>query len=62
MAEAFTRLSGFHWIIDDIIIYDNNATEHAHHVKAFFQQYADRQITLNLDRCHFFHYCRFQAV
>ena len=27
MAEAFTGLSGFHLIVDDIIIYDDDATE-----------------------------------
>ena len=54
MAEAFTGLSGFRRIVDDIIIYDNDATEHAHHVKAFLQRCADRQIALNLDKCHFF--------
>ena len=51
MAEAFTGLSGFHQIVDNIVIYDNDATENAHHVK---QRCADRQIALNLDKCHFF--------
>ena len=53
MAEAFTGLSGFRRIVDDIVIYDDDATEHAHHVKAFLQRCADRQIALNLDKCHF---------
>ena len=54
MVEAFTGLSGFHQIIDDMIIYDSDVTEHAHHVKAFLQRCTDRQIALNLDKCHFF--------
>ena len=35
MAEAFTGLSGFRRIVDDIVIYDSNATQHAHHVRTF---------------------------
>ena len=35
-------------------IYDSNATQHAHHVRTFLQQCADKQIALNLDKCHFF--------
>ena len=34
MAKAFTGLLGFRQIVDDIVIYDSNATEHAHHVTA----------------------------
>ena len=54
MAEAFTGLPGFRQIVDDIVIYDSDATEHVHHVKAFLQRCANRQIVLNLDKCHFF--------
>ena len=34
MAEAF---SGFPRIVDDIVIYDSDATQHAHHVRTFLQ-------------------------
>ena len=54
MVEALTGLSGFHWIIDDIIIYDSGVTDHVHHVKTFLQRCTDRQITLNVAKCHFF--------
>ena len=55
MAEAFTGLSGFRWIVDNIVIYDNDAIEHAYHAKDFLQRCTYRQITwLNLDKCHFF--------
>ena len=54
MAEAFAGLSGFRWIVDDIVIYDSDATQHAHHVRIFLQRCVDKQISLNLDKCHFF--------
>ena len=54
MAEAFAELSGFCPIVDDIVIYDSDATQHANHVRSFLQRCADKQITLNLDKCHFF--------
>ena len=54
MAEAFAGLSRFHRIIDDIVIYDSDATQHAQHVRAFLQRCADKQIALNLEKCHFF--------
>ena len=54
MAEAFAGLSGFRRIVDDIVIYDSDATQHAQHVRTFLQRCADKQIALNLDKCHFF--------
>ena len=54
MAEAFAGLSGFRQIIDDIVIYDSDATQHANHVRNFLQRCADKQIALNLDKCNFF--------
>ena len=53
MAEAFAGLSGFRWIVDDIVIYDSDATQHANHVRAFLQRCADKQIALNLEKCRF---------
>ena len=50
MAEAFTGLSGFL----RIVIYDSDAMQHAHHVRTFLQRCADKQIALNLNKCHFF--------
>ena len=36
-------------------IYDSDATQHANHVRAFLQRCADKQIALNIDKCHFSH-------
>ena len=37
MTEAFAGLSGFRRIVDDIVIYDSNVTDHVAHVKQFLQ-------------------------
>ena len=54
MAEAFAGLSGFRCIVDDIIIYNSDATQHAAVVRTFLQRCADKQIALNIEKCHFF--------
>jgi len=54
MAEAFIGLSGFRRIVDDIVIYDSNAAQHAASVRAFLQRCVDKQIALNIDKCLFF--------
>ena len=33
MDEAFAGLTGFHHVVDDIIIFDNNITQHTDHVR-----------------------------
>ena len=53
MAEAFAGLTGFRRIVDDIVIYDSEITQHANHVREFLQRCAEKQITLNLDKCKF---------
>ena len=35
MAEAFVGLTGFRWVVDDVIIYDDNELEHTTHIKKF---------------------------
>ena len=35
MHEAFQGLSGFYRIVDDIVIYDSDTTQHAAHVREF---------------------------
>ena len=37
MAEALTDLSGYHRIVDDIIIYDSTIEDHITHVREFLQ-------------------------
>jgi len=54
MAQDFAGLSRFHQIVDDIVIYDSDTTQHTQHVRAFLQRCEDKQIALNLDKCHFF--------
>ena len=54
MAEAFTGLSGFRRVVDDIVIYDSNVEDHVAHVKQFLQHCADKNIALNIDKCKFF--------
>ena len=55
MAEAFAGLQGFRRIVDDIVIYDNNTSDHAAHVRQFLQWCVEKNIALNLDKCQFFH-------
>ena len=54
MAEAFAGLQGFHRTVDDIVIYDNNTSDHAAHVRQFLQRCVEKNIALNLDKCQFF--------
>ena len=49
MAEALADLLGFHRIVNDIVIYDGN--DHIAHVREFVQHCADKQITLNPQKC-----------
>ena len=53
MYEAFQGLSGFRRIVDDIVIYNSDATQHATHVREFLHRCAKKKITLNLDKCKF---------
>ena len=53
MYEAFEGPSGFSHIVDDIVIYDSDVTQHASHVREFLQRCAEKKITLNLDKCKF---------
>ena len=53
MYEAFNGLSGFRRIVNDIVIYDSVATQHASHVQEFLNRRAERKITLNLEKCKF---------
>ena len=53
MYEAFQGISGFRHIVDDIVIYDSDATQHAAHVLEFLNRCAEKKITLNLDKCKF---------
>ena len=41
MYKAFEGLSGFHYIVDDIVIYGSDVTQHASHVREFLQRCED---------------------
>ena len=47
MDKAFTGLTGFRRIVDDIVIFDNNTTQHADHVRQFLRRCEEKHITLN---------------
>ena len=51
MAEAFTGLTGFCRIIDNIVIYDSDPQQHITHVMQFLQHCSDKHIALNFDKC-----------
>ena len=53
MDEAFAGLTGYRRVIDDIVIYDSNPTQHINHVHQFLQRCAERQITFNTDKWEF---------
>ena len=50
MDEAFSGLTGYRRIVDDIVIYDSDETQHAQHVRQFLQRCAEQRITLNPDK------------
>ena len=54
MAEAFAGLTRFCRIVDDIVIYDSDITQHVNHVKEFLQRCSEKKISLNLNKCKFF--------
>ena len=53
MDEAFAGLPGFRRVIDDIVIYDSDTTQHTQHVRQFLQRCAEKRITLNLSKWKF---------
>lgn len=50
MDEAFAGLTGYRRIVDDVIIYDSDITEHTDHVRQFLQRCAEKHITLNVSK------------
>lgn len=53
MDEAFTGLSRYHSIVDDVVIYDSDPSQHIDNVCSFLQQCADQQMTLNPEKWEF---------
>ena len=50
MDEAFSGLSGYRRIVDDIVIYDSDIEKHEIHVRQFLQRCTNKNITLNRDK------------
>ena len=50
MAEAFEGLKGFRRVVDDIVIYDKDETDHVDHVRQFLQRCRDKGISLNREK------------
>ena len=50
MDEAFSGLTGYRRIVDDVVIYDNDEAQHERHVRQFLQIYAERDISLNVEK------------
>lgn len=53
MDEAFAGLTGYRCIVDDVVIYDSDTTQHIDHVRQFLQRCAEQRITLNTDKWEF---------
>lgn len=47
MDEAFEGLPGFHRVVDDIVIHNNDIMHHTQHVRQFLQRCSEKHITLN---------------
>ena len=53
MDEAFAGLTGYRRIVDDVVIYDSDATQHMAHVRQFLQRCTEKCITLNNEKWRF---------
>ena len=53
MDMAFDGLSGFRWIVDDVVVFDRDEANHIRHVKQFLQRCQERDISLNPDKFQF---------
>ena len=53
MDEAFAGLTSYCCIVDNIIIYDSDITEHTDHVTQFLQSCAEKHITMNVSKWKF---------
>ena len=50
MDEAFTGLSGYRRVVDDVMIYDSDEEQYASHIRQFLQRCTERNITLNKEK------------
>lgn len=50
MDEAFDGLPGFRHVVEDIVIYDSDITQH---VRQFLERCAEKEITLNMSKWRF---------
>ncbi len=53
MDEAFSGLTGYHRIVDDVVIYDSDTMQHTAHIHQFLQRCREKKITLNNEKWKF---------
>ena len=53
MYEAFTGLSGYRRIVDNVVIYDSDPALHTDNVRQFLQRCTEQKITLNPEMWEF---------
>ena len=46
MDEAYAGLSEYHRIVDNVVVYDSNITQHASHVKEFLQSVLSTKLSI----------------
>jgi len=47
MDEAFTGLTAYNRIVNNVVVYDSNLAQHIDRIRQFLQRCAERKITLN---------------
>ena len=53
MDEAFVGMHNFRKIVDDVVIFDEDKSEHIKHVQQFLHHCEEKNITLNSDKFRF---------
>ena len=53
MAKALEGLQGFQRIVDGVLVYDANISDHTQHIWQFLQHWANHGISLNPSKFHF---------
>ena len=59
MDEAFTGLSDFRKIVDDVVVFDSDPKTHVQHVRQLLRRCEEKKISLNRDK---FQFCQSSAL
>ena len=59
MDKAFAGMHNFHKIVDDVVIFDEDKTEHIKHVQQFLRRCEEKNITLNSNK---FRFCQIEIT